>query len=163
MIDRTSFGIDRGALRYNRELGDGLSFRGTLSWQDTRDRNLASSEQFFLGGEGSVRGYTVGTFAGDRGYAVNLELHHPLINRSQEYREINATGFFFADHGSVKPFRPPNSALPSEDRLTGIGWGIQATLDKRVYARATYGYGLNDVALAPRRYEVHFQLVASLL
>jgi len=163
VIDRTNFGIDRGALRYNRELGNGLSFRGSLSWQDTRDRNLVSSEQFFLGGEGSVRGYTVGTFAGDQGYTVNLELHHPLINLPQESRNLIATGFFFADHGSVKPFRPPNSALPSEDRITGIGWGIQATLDKRVYARATFGYGLTDVPLTPRNYEVHFQLVASML
>jgi len=162
VIDRTSFGIDRGTLRYNRDLGNGLSFRGSLSWQDTRDRNLPSSELLFLGGEGSVRGYTVGTFAGDRGYAVNLELHHPLIKLPKEPRELIATGFFFADHGSVKPFRPPNSALPSDDRLTSIGWGIQATLDKRVYARATFGYGLTDVPLTPRHYEVHFQLVASL-
>lgn len=163
VVDRTRFGIDRGAVRYNRELGNGLSFRGSLVWQATGERNLASSEQFFLGGEGSVRGYTVGTYAGDKGYAVNLELHHPLTNRSLESREFTATGFFFADHGRVKPFRAPNSALSSEDRLTGIGWGLQAVLDKRVYARATFGYGLTDVPLAPRNYEVHFQLVASLL
>ncbi len=161
VIERTKFAIDRGALRHSRELGSGWSFRGNLSWQATRDRNLPSSEQFFLGGEGSVRGYPVGTRAGDRGYALNLELHHPLYRVSEEGRQLNATGFFFADHGSVKPFLPPNSSLPADERLRSIGWGLQATLDTRVHARITFGYGLRDIPLSPRHYQVHFQLVAS--
>ena len=161
VIDRRSLGIDRGALRYNRELGSGLSFRGSLSWQATSDRNLPSSEQFFLGGEGSVRGYTVGIFSGDRGYTINLELHHPLVKLTEDAKELIATGFFFVDHGSVKPFRPPNSALASQEHLTGVGWGLQATLNKRVYARAAFGYGLTEVPLIPRQYQLHFQLVAS--
>jgi hemolysin activation/secretion protein len=161
VIERRSYGIDRGALRYNRELGGGLSFHGNLYWQSTGERNLPSSEQFFLGGDGSVRGYAVGTFAGDQGYVMNLELHHPLANLIEDTRELAATGFFFVDQGSVKPFRPPNSALSSKERLTGTGWGIHATFDKRVYTRLTFGYGLTDLPSIPRHYEVHFQLVAN--
>ena len=162
VVDRRSFGIDRGTLRYSRELGSGLSFRGSLAWQSTREQNLPSSELFIIGGEGSVRGYSPGTFAGDRGYAANLELHHPLFKSALDSREFAATGFFFADHGSVKPFRPPNSTLPSSERLNSAGWGIHASLDKHVYARITFAFGSRDVQESPRHRQVHFLLVASL-
>lgn len=162
VVGSRSFGIDRGTLRYNRELGGGLSFRGNLAWQATRDQNLPSSEQFTIGGEGSVRGYSPGTFAGDRGYALNLELHHPLLKPASESGGFSATGFFFADRGSVTPFRPPASTLPTHERLTGAGWGIHATVDKHVYARITLAYGSRDVQTSPHHRQLHFMLVASL-
>ncbi|MCA1971678.1 MAG: BamA/TamA family outer membrane protein [Caenispirillum sp.] len=160
--DRRDHVIDRGVLRYNRELGNGLSFRGNLAWQATREKNLPSSELFSIGGEGSVRAYSPGTFAGDRGYAVNLELHHPLLKTAWDSREFAATGFFFADRGIVKPFRPPNSTLPSSERLNSAGWGIHASLGRHVYSRITFAWGSREVPQSPRHRGVHFLLVASL-
>lgn len=149
----------RGVLRRSHDLGSGWSFRGNLNFQHTSDDLLPSSEQFFIGGEYSVRGFPIGTFAGDQGYFVNLELHHPLDLRGGP--GLATTGFFFLDHGYVKPFRPPNSLLRDYEELSGIGWGLNAAIAKRVHSRVTFAYALNDLPLEPRRYVIHFQLVAS--
>jgi hypothetical protein len=39
--------------------------------------------------------------------------------------------------------------------------GIAIWLGKNLYARLTFGYGLDRVPLLPRSYEITFQLVAS--
>jgi len=157
----TSMTIDRGTLRYNRDLGSGLSFRGSFNWQSTGERQLPSSELFMIGGEGSVRGYTVGAFSGDTGGTLNLELHHPVWKGSLGGHELAMTGFFFLDHGYAVPLRPPGSVLPAKERLTGAGWGAHATVGKHIYGRLVFGYGRNEEPQSPRHYEVHFQLVAS--
>lgn len=158
---RDSYVIDRGSLRHNRDLAYGLSLRGSLAWQSTHKTSLPSGEQFLIGGEGSVRGYPVGVYSGDTGQFVNLELHHPLLAASNATNGIGASGFFFADYGRVKPFRPPNSTLNKHDDLTGVGWGVHSTLGKHVYARLIFGYGLDRIPNQPRNYEVIFQLVAT--
>lgn len=155
------FTIDRGALRHHRNFGNGLSFRGNLAWQSTRKTLLPSSEQFFIGGEGTVRGYPVGVYAGDTGQTLNLELHHPLLAASADTGGFGASGFFFLDYGRVKPFRPPNSTLDEHETLTGVGWGLHATLGKRAYARLTFGHGATKVPLQERNYEVTLQVVIS--
>jgi hemolysin activation/secretion protein len=154
--------IDRWALRYLRSLGDGYSFRGNLSWQATPQVVLPSSEQFFIGGEGSVRGYPVGVYAGDTGHALNLEFHHPLMSAGADTGGIGASGFFFADYGQVKPFRPPNSRLDKYETLTSVGWGLQATLGKQASARITYGHGFEQIPVKDKFYEVTAQLIISL-
>lgn len=158
---RNSYTIDRGALRYNRALDYGLSFRGNLWWQSSNRVLLPSSEQFFIGGEGSVRGYPIGVYSGDTGQALNLELHHPLLTASAATGGLGATGFFFSDYGRVKPYRAPNSSLASHEALTGVGWGMHATVGKNVYAKLTFGYGTTRVPNLPRNGEVTLQLVAS--
>ena len=159
--ENTSFIIDRGTIRHNRDLGRGFSFRGNLTWQSTHRVLLPSGEQFFIGGDASVRGYPVGVYAGDSGQLVNLELHHPLLSASNSTFGLGVTGFFFADYGRVKPFRAPNSTLPKNDALTGVGWGVHSNLGKHVYARLVFGYGLDRVPNLPPSYEVTFQLVAT--
>ncbi|MBU0750689.1 MAG: BamA/TamA family outer membrane protein [Gammaproteobacteria bacterium] len=154
------FTIDRGSIRHQHSLGEGLTFRGSVAWQSTHQVLLPSSEQFFIGGEGSVRGYPVGAFSGDTGQVLNLELHHPLATAA-DTGGIVATGFFFLDHGQVQPFRPPNSKLHGYDSLTGLGWGIQATLGKGAYARVTFAYGPDRTPVQDRNYETTFQLVFS--
>jgi hemolysin activation/secretion protein len=155
----TPFNLDRGSLRYNRDLNGGLSVHSNFSWQMSRDKNLVSGEQFFLGGEGSVRGYAAGAYSGDQGYTLNFELHHPIGKTELASRELLATGFVFVDHGQVEPFRPPNSLLNWRENITGIGWGLNATLAKRTNVRLTLGRGLDDVPLSPRG---HYQLTLQL-
>lgn len=158
---REGFRIDRGALRHNRDLGNKLSVRGNLWWQSTKQVLLPSSEQFFIGGEGSVRGYPMGVYSGDTGQALNLELHHPLLTASADTGGLGATGFFFADYGRVKPYRAPNSSLAPHEALTGVGWGVHAAVGKTVYAKLTFGYGATRVPNQPRNYEVALQFVVS--
>lgn len=161
VTQREGFRIDRGALRHNRDLGNKLSLRGNLWWQSTRQVLLPSSEQFFIGGEGSVRGYPMGVYSGDTGQALNLELHHPLLTASADTGGFGATGFFFSDYGRVKPYRAPNSSLAPHEALTGVGWGMHAAVGKNVYAKLTFGYGATRVPNLPRNYEVTLQFVVS--
>jgi hemolysin activation/secretion protein len=158
---REGFRIDRGALRHNRDLGNNLSLRGNLWWQSSKQVLLPSSEQFFIGGEGSVRGYPMGVYSGDTGQALNLELHHPLLTASAATGGFGATGFFFSDYGRVKPYRAPNSSLAPHEALTGVGWGMHAAVGKNVYAKLTFGYGATKVPNLPRNYEVTLQFVVS--
>lgn len=160
---RESYTIGRGSLRGIYDLGR-WSARAAVSFQHSGDRLLPSSEQIFIGGEGSVRGYPVGVYSGDRGYIASMELHHPLgaSGGGREGSELAATGFVFADYGNVKPFRPPNTALRSYEELSSLGFGVNATLFRRVSARVTFAYALNDLPQESGRYMVHCQLVASL-
>lgn len=161
VMERDRFIIDRGTLRYNREFGNGLSLRGNLTWQATHDVLLPPSEQIFIGGEGSVRGYPVGTYSGDKGQILNLELHHPIITTGADGGGFGASGFFFVDYGRVKPFRPPNSSLDDHDHLTGLGWGVNASMGRKAYARLTFGYGPNQIPDHSRNYEITLQVVAN--
>ena len=158
-----SLQIDRGNVRFDQELGAGMSLRGIVGWQSAQQRNLPSSEQYFIGGDGSVRGYPASVLSGDVGRTINLELHHPIGRVTLGTSDLAASGFFFFDRGDVTPFRPPNSSLPARLHLMGAGWGVVAVLDKRVSARLTFGYGLNKLAFEPSRYQIHFQLIASIL
>jgi hemolysin activation/secretion protein len=159
VANRDHYAAGRGTLRHLRDLGSGWSFRGNFNFQNTGNELLPSSEQFFIGGEYSVRGYPLGVRSGDQGYSINLELHHPIEARAAH--DIALSGFFFLDNGYVKVFRPANSQLRDFDELSSVGWGLNATIMKRVYGRLTFAYALNDLPLEPRRYVVHFQLVAS--
>lgn len=159
--DHRNFIIDRGTIRHNRDLGGGFSFRGSLFWQSTHQTVLPSSEQLFIGGDSSVRGYPVGIYAGDTGQLVNLELHHPLFAASNATHGVAASGFFFVDYGRVKPYRAPNSTLPRHDDLTGVGWGAHVSVGKNVYFRLVFGYGLNHLPDRSRNYEVNLQLVGT--
>ena len=158
--NRDHYTAGRGSLRHLRELAAGWSFSGSLSFQNTSNDLLPSSEQFFIGGDYSVRGYPTGVFAGDQGYALNLELHHPLALETGP--DMTMTGFFFVDNGYVRMFRPPNSLLRDYEQLSSAGWGVNVTIAKRVHSRVTFAYALNDLPLEPRRYAIHFQLVAAL-
>ena len=159
----TSLQIDRGNVRVDKDLGGGYAVRGSLGWQRSEQRNLPSSEQYSIGGDGSVRGYAPSVLSGDVGHTLNLEWHHPIGRAAIGTGEIAATGFVFFDRGDVTPLRPPNSALPAREHLSSIGWGVNAAINKNISARIVIGYGLNKLAFDSSRYRIHFQLVASLL
>ena len=154
--------IDRGTLRYNHDFGAGLSFYGNASWQAAPKQSLPSSEQFFIGGDGSVAGYTVSGLSGYNGQVVDLELHHPLAAWSAGKQKITTTGVLTLDYGSVTPYLPADSGLPSQNHLTGVGWGVNAAIGQRVTAKASYGYGFTKVASSIRDRIVIFQIVTTL-
>lgn len=152
--------VGRGNLRRTQDLGNGLSLRASFNFQHTGSPLLPASQQFFIGGESSVRGYASGAYGGDTGHSLSLELHHPM---SLGAPEIATSGFFFVDHGRVKPFRPPASLLGTYEELTSVGWGIDAQISRRVSTRLTLAYAPNDLPNKHHDYRIQFQLVASLL
>ena len=85
------------------------------------NKNLDSSEKFFLGGANGVRAYPQGEGIGDQGRLVNLELRHNVSATLQ--------GMLFYDRGSIttnhNPFGPP---APNGLSLSGYGIGANANL-----------------------------------
>ncbi|HXF65356.1 MAG TPA: ShlB/FhaC/HecB family hemolysin secretion/activation protein [Burkholderiales bacterium] len=157
-----SFRIWRGSLRRSHHFSGGYAAFASLLWQHTRDDVLPSSEQFLIGGEGTVRGYQTGLLSGDRGVTLNLELHHPLP-LAEGQGAPQASGFFFLDHGWVRPFRPAGDPRDDKDSITGAGWGVNLAFGKRASLRATYGKPLRSRPEEPRNDRVTFQFVLNLL
>ena len=155
----TSFRIWRGSVRRVQDFSDGWSLHTNAAFQYSRDENLTSSEQFLIGGEGSVRGYQTGLFSGDKGVIASVELHHPLPQ--PPVVAMKTSGFVFVDYGAAEPFRPVGSTRGT-DTLAGYGWGVNANINQRVSARVTLGLPIRDRVQEPRGYYVHVQLVAQL-
>lgn len=160
-----NYEVGRGSILRNQNLSGDWSLRGSFNFQHTPTNILPSSEQMIIGGEGSVRGYQVGTYSGESGYGASLELNHPLgtLGKLDSATAIAAKGFFFLDYARVSPYRPGGSVLPKNQELGSLGWGVNSTIGKNLNARLTLAYALNDVPLQPNsHYYVHFQLIASL-
>jgi hemolysin activation/secretion protein len=157
---KAKYTVGRGSLRRTQFLSSGWALRGALSVQHTSSDALPSSEQFFLGGEGSVRGYTVGAVSGDQGATFSLELHHPITGQGAgaEGQFFAANGFFFLDAGHVKLILPPESILAKSETLTSLGWGANMFMGKNVSALVTLAYALKKLPNEPRQYTVSFQL-----
>ena len=92
-----------------------LAFNGQLA-----NRNLDSSEQFFLGGPNSVRAYDVGSVGGAMGGLVAIELRHSL--------RLPAPGTWqaiaFADSGLVRIYKNQFTAGENRANLSGVGAGM---------------------------------------
>lgn len=155
----------RGWLRRQQKISETWSALGTVSFQNTSNKLLPSSEQFIIGGDGTVRGYPVGTWSGETGYTASVELHHPVgtMLLGDGETPLVANGFFFADYGHVRPFRPRNSTLKSYEQLTSVGWGMNMAIGKQTTAKMTFSYALDSIPdEMPSRYSVLFQLVANI-
>jgi len=97
-------------------------------------RPLVVTEQFFIGGADSVRGYPPGEFLGDDGYNVSTELRvSPLPN--QEILQLA----FFVDHGGVSIKDPP-AGVKKYHQLTGAGYGFRLSLPYNINGRFDVGF-----------------------
>ena len=158
--DWQNFRLVRGYARHWHDLGAALSLQVGGSFQWTRDQLLPSSEQFFIGGDGSVRGYDSAALGGYNGYTLTAELHRRLYgSTAPDSRSLGLSAFVFVDHGAVKAYAPPGTdgGLTS---LTSAGLGFDLNYGKYLTARLAYGYGFNDRADLQRHQRVHFQVVA---
>lgn len=83
------------------------------------DRNLDSSEKFFVGGAGSVRAYPASEGGGDSGYLATVELRHQFADAF--------TASAFIDHGrafvNANPGFPGAAAL-NDLAYSGFGLGL---------------------------------------
>lgn len=95
---------------------DALSL--ALSGQQA-NKNLNSSEKFYLGGANGVRAYPQGEGIGDQGWMANLEARHNLMEQLQ--------GIVFYDAGSVTINRNAYIAGVANTRsIAGAGVGLNA-------------------------------------
>jgi hemolysin activation/secretion protein len=108
-----------------------IIFRGS---GQASSRPLVTTEQFYLGGADSVRGYPVGEFLGDDGYNVSTELRvSPLPN--QEILQLA----LFVDHGAVSIKDPP-PGIKKYNHLTGAGFGFRLNLPYNINGRFDVGF-----------------------
>jgi len=100
--------------------------------------DLFVAEQFFLGGVGSIRGFSSSALSGDKGYSISGELYiappYPETKIFNQNLGDTVKLVLFADHGGV--FK--NDVQPGEDKddyLTSIGVGMRLYATRYVSAR----------------------------
>lgn len=126
----------RFALAREQAVSDALALYGAVAGQSA-NRNLDSSEKFFLGGAGGVRAYPGNEGGGSEGVLVNLEARLRLAPRWR------VTGFF--DWGAVRVNHDNDirgAALPNGFNVKGgglalawlgeAGYSVKATLARRL-------------------------------
>jgi hemolysin activation/secretion protein len=85
------------------------------------NKNLDTSEQFYLGGPSTVRGYDVGAVSGAQGYLANIEyrrdfLFAPFPGPWQ--------ASVFLDSGRVQAYKRPFFPGQNSARLNSVGLGV---------------------------------------
>lgn len=126
---------------------------------------LLGSEQFSLGGSGSVRGYEEGEVYGDHGVLLKHELRSPPLAVAAR---LGAGGW--ADQLQPLAFLEGGWAgnrhrLPGEKRgvaLLSTGLGLRYSLGRILHVRADYGWQLEDTGRNRfGNHRGHFSLSAS--
>ena len=118
-------------------------------------KNLDSSEQFFLGGPNTVRGYDVGELTGAQGNLVTIEFRHHL--------ELSWPGAWqvsgFVDSGHVEPYKTTFVPGPNSARMNSAGLGLNwnGPNDWLVSASISVPVG-NTPALLNEEYSTRFWL-----
>lgn len=157
-----TFTIYRGSINRTHFISERFSFVARSSWQYSSGDAQPSSEQFLIGGVGSVRGYETGQFGGDKGWVLNLELHHPIFALGGG-DSTRISGFTFFDKGRTYPFRAPNDPQPERYSIHGFGWGMNAVLTDAINLTATIGRGSARYPEVRHRHFLNFQFVLKAL
>lgn len=100
-----------------QSLAESTSLLVSFECQLALDRNLDSSEKFFVGGAGSVRAYAPSEGGGDSGYMGTVEIRQQLAD------SLTATAF--VDHGGVVVNKNSGFAgAASDNHLPYSGYGL---------------------------------------
>ena len=133
------------AERLTRLPGDfSLWLRGGYQWANG---SLLPSEQWYIGGYSSVRGYAERAVGGDEGLVINAELRSPALKPMRLLGSKVSGGdlqlLAFWDYG----MSTSRSLLPLETdgtELMSTGVGLRYTLGTHVSLRFDYGWQLRD-------------------
>lgn len=136
---------------------------------------LPSAELMQIGGAYSVRGYTEGLLAGDRGYSFTVEHRWPVpgLGRVSPWLDKRLQGATFFDFGNVWLDRSSNQFIEGQSNqrkrtlLAGAGVGFRAQLNSVMQGFVDLGWGLvNRTSIEPNAqpsFRVHFGIRANLL
>ncbi|MEA1940273.1 MAG: ShlB/FhaC/HecB family hemolysin secretion/activation protein, partial [Candidatus Caldatribacteriota bacterium] len=160
---RNNYGDDKNFFKYNvwctrlQRLKDGLVavFRG--SGQIADSVLLPSSEQFQIGGQSTVRGYSEGLLIGDDGYLLSAELMYSLTPGDK------VKGFVFVDHGGAFPYKGAGESIDHKDFLTSVGFGLNINFSKYLTGRFNFGVPLGDREDDQKSVRFHFYLQSNIL
>ncbi len=128
-----------------------MTFVARAYWQWT-DFTLLPSEEFWLGGFDTVRGYYERILAGDSGAILNLELYSPPLTpiqwldlpclRGCDFCEILQFLIFF-DYGTATVCHRVIPDQRLNRYLIGIGPGLRYYIDDHLEIRADLGFQLH--------------------
>lgn len=105
--------------------------KGSAQWASD---SLLVSEQYYIGGQDSVRGFVQGERAGDSGYSITGELRvSPFTNKEIVQFVV------FADNGTVYIKNPP-VGFDNHHSMTGAGGGIRLNLPYEFNIKADLGF-----------------------
>jgi len=132
-----SFALLRFRLAQDQPLGGGYALRAALSGQ-LANRNLDSSQKFYIGGPDGVMSTDVGDAGGDEGVLLRLRLSHGI--RSSLPGRLTAMGL--AQWGTVRVNHSPYAGASGPNRLSAgaLGLGIDYVQDR---------WSFNATAAAP--------------
>jgi hemolysin activation/secretion protein len=146
----------RGQTQWVRLLSPNTSF--TLQGDiQLADRNLLSTEQFALGGFGSVRGYRQDFLLADNGVLLTAEVSVPVWAKSKS--TLHLVPFF--DIGTAWNSGGKNPL--TNNTLAGVGLGLELASD-RITARLDWGLPLVSVDSRDRTWQesgLYFSITTS--
>jgi hemolysin activation/secretion protein len=135
---------------------------------------LPAAELMQIGGAYSVRGYTEGLLAGDRGYNLTVEHRWPIpgLGHVSPWLADRVQGATFFDIGQVSLDRRSSlfvegqSQRPQHTLLMGAGVGLRARLNSLLQGFVDFGWGLvNRTSVEPNAqpsFRVHFGIRANM-
>ena len=122
-----------------------LFFKVGGQWAST---SLVSPEQYIVGGPGTVRGYPVAQFAGDRGYALTGEFRWNAPGFGDKPAFLGKKWgdilqfYLFADHGGANLINPQEGQTKSQT-ITGAGLGAQIAIPDNFLLKLEYARPMN--------------------
>jgi len=151
--ERLGYTLERGTLQRTQYFSPQVEGRAILGWQATNNAHLPSSAQYFLGGSGTVRGYSTSFYSGLSGYALNLELRRMLKLDETAAPGVTLLGFF--DSGQTRPDGPGLNVF----NLQSVGFGAELRFGAAVFTRITFGQQLRKRLEEPRGYSIDLTVV----
>lgn len=116
-------------------------------WAST---SLVAPEQYIVGGPGTVRGYPVAQFAGDRGYAFTGEFRWNAPGFGDKSAFLGKKWgdilqfYGFVDHGGANLINAPQGQTKSQT-ITGAGIGGQIAIPDNFLLKLEYAKPMNNV------------------
>jgi len=112
--------------------------------------SLVASEQFYLGGANTVRGYSLGEISGDMGYSLTGEFRiSPL--KDKEIMQIA----LFVDTGYAE-VKNPVVGQKKDESLTGAGAGLRFNLPFEINIRFDVGFPVDPSETSDGKDEVYY-------
>ncbi len=143
----------------NMPYGWTLNSRGTYQ---IADGNILPSEQLYIGGASSVRGFRENVAGGDRGYFFSHELLTPLSKDTLEFLSKNSqmleTRFaIFFDAGKVRLKQPVDTDVIPPHVLASSGFGVRMNVGTRFSFSGDYGRPLVKPNGYSEKYRIHLR------
>ena len=140
-----SYAYVRGGIDHTIFFQNDWRFNIDVEAQYSGDR-LITSEQIFIGGFNSVRGFEENALRGDRGILASIQLEtaaFELFSRSSEKFKDSIRGLAFYDFGSVD-VDGVEVAGDDTGTISSVGVGFTYQADKHFTAEGSFGIPIND-------------------